>query len=130
MTPGRLWHLAVAREWEDGAVGGGYRTSTLGRTLEDVGFTHCSHASQVEGVADRFYAEVAEPLVLLEIDPSRLTSPVVEEVPDGAAEAFPHLYGPIDVAAVVGVHELVRRADRSLVLPSAVTGSGGTGPSR
>jgi uncharacterized protein (DUF952 family) len=80
-------------------------------------------------VADRYYAEVDVPLVLLEIDPSVLQSPVVEEVPDGRGEAFPHVYGPIDVDAVVGVHDVGRRSDGSFVLPSALTSSGGTGPS-
>jgi uncharacterized protein (DUF952 family) len=97
--------------------------------LDEVGFVHCAHAGQVEGVADRYYAEVDVPLVLLEIDPSVLQSPVVEEVPDGRGEAFPHVYGPIDVDAVVGVHDVGRRSDGSFVLPSALTSSGGTGPS-
>lgn len=133
MTSGRLWHLAVASEWDEARAGRGYRTSTLGRTVDEVGYTHCSHAGQVEGVARRFYAEAGVPLVLLEIDPSLLRSPVVEEVPAGGAEAFPHVYGPIDLDAVVAVHELDRQGDGSFAFPSAltgrVTGSGGTGPS-
>jgi uncharacterized protein (DUF952 family) len=44
---------------------------------------------------------VDEPLVLLEIDPALLDVPVVVEVPDGAHQAFPHIYGPLPVAAVV-----------------------------
>ena len=129
MSTRRLWHLALASEWEEARAGNGYRTSTLGRTLDEVGFTHCAHAAQVEGVADRFYAEVEVPLVLLEIDPSLLQSPVVEEVPDGRGEAFPHVYGPVDLAAVVGVHEVGRRSDGSFVLPSGLTSSGGIDPS-
>ena len=39
-------------------------------------------------------------IVLLEIDPARLGSPVVPEpVPGG--ELFPHVYGPIPIDAVV-----------------------------
>jgi uncharacterized protein (DUF952 family) len=52
-------------------------------------------------VAQRFYADVSE-LVLLTIDPDRLTAPVVDEPPaDGIDELFPHVYGPIPVDAVV-----------------------------
>lgn len=98
-----LFHLALRRDWEAAQRHGEYRISTLGRTLEDEGFLHASYRLQVEGVRSRFYAEVTEPLVLLEIDPDRLDVPVVEEVPDGADEAFPHIYGPLPVAAVVGV---------------------------
>jgi uncharacterized protein (DUF952 family) len=94
------------------------RTSTLGRTVEEEGFTHCSYASQVAGVAARFYAEVTEPLVLLEIDPGLLTSEVVEEAPPGADEAFPHVYGPIDLPAVVAAHPVGRDDRGGLVLPA------------
>lgn len=98
-----LFHLALRRDWEQAQQAGEYLVSTLGRTLEDEGFLHASYRHQVEGVRSRFYAEVTEPLVRLEIDPDRLDVPVVEEVPGGADEAFPHIYGPLPVAAVVEV---------------------------
>lgn len=99
-----LFHLALRRDWEAAQAVGEYRVSTLGRTLEDEGFLHASYRHQVEGVRARFYAGVTEPLVLLEIDPSRLDVPVVAEVPDGGSEAFPHLYGPLGTDAVVAAH--------------------------
>lgn len=126
---GRLWHLALAREWAAAVDGSGARMSTLGRTLDEEGFTHCAHAHQVAGVAARFYADVSEPLVLLEIDPIALTSDVVEEVPPGGVDAFPHVYGPIDVGAVVTVHPLPRHGDGHLGLPAAVSGWGSSDPS-
>ena len=130
MSGGRLFHLALGRDWDAALAGAGYRTSTLGRTVDEEGFTHCSHARQVAGVAHRFYGGVSEALVLLEIDPALLTSQVVEEVPPGATEAFPHVYGPIDVTAVVAAHGVVRDPHGELVLPAVVTGgSGATGPS-
>ncbi len=39
--------------------------------------------------------------MLLVIETELLTSPVVEEVPDGATETFPHVYGPINASSVV-----------------------------
>lgn len=125
----RLWHLALEREWACAHLGDGYRTSTLGRTLAEEGYTHCAHAHQVAGVAARFYADVTEPLVLLEIDPTALTSDVVEEAPPDAPEPFPHVYGPIDLGAVVVAHPLVRQDDGRLVLPTALSGSGSSAPS-
>ena len=69
-------------------------------------------------VANRFYRGETEPLVVLSLESSRLTSEVRWEAPahpDGSAPRneprFPHVYGPIDVAAVVGVRRLVRDAD-------------------
>jgi len=74
--------------------------------LAEEGFLHASYAHQWQGVRDAHYADVTEPLVLLEVDPALLDVPVVEEVPVGGDEAFPHVYGPLPVAAVVSVREL------------------------
>ena len=46
---------------------GSYTTSTHGRTLEEVGYLHAARREQVARRA-RFYAEVGEPLVVLEIE--------------------------------------------------------------
>ena len=107
LVPGEhVFHLALLRDWEAARLAGDYRVSTLGRTLEEEGFVHTSRQHQVQGVRDAYYGDVAEPMVLLEIDPALLTSALVLEVPPGADEAFPHVYGPVDVAAVVAVTPL------------------------
>ena len=106
MAAERLFHLALRRDWEGAKEAGEYRVSTRGRTLAEEGFLHASYAHQWQGVRDAYYADVSEPLVLLEVDPALLDVPVVEEVPAGGDEAFPHVYGPLPVAAVVTVREL------------------------
>jgi glutathione S-transferase len=50
----------------------------------------------------RFFAD-APPLLRLEIDPARLTAPLVLESAPGGHELFPHLYGPLNLEAVVAV---------------------------
>jgi uncharacterized protein (DUF952 family) len=102
----RLFHVAFGRDWEAAKEAGEYRVSTRGRTLAEEGFLHASYAHQWQGVRDAYYGDVTEPLVLLEVDPGLLDVPVVDEVPAGGAEAFPHVYGPLPVAAVVAVREL------------------------
>ena len=108
MATERLFHLALRRDWEEAkeAEAGEYQVSTRGRTLAEEGFLHASYAHQWQGVRDAYYADVTEPLVLLEVDPALLDVPVVEEVPAGGDEAFPHVYGPLPVAAVVAVRDL------------------------
>ena len=106
MAAERLFHLALRRDWEEAKEAGEYRVSTRGRTLAEEGFLHASYAHQWQGVRDAYYADVSEPLVLLEVDPALLDVPVVEEVPAGGDEAFPHVYGPLPVAAVVTAREL------------------------
>ena len=99
-----IYHLATASDWERAQDEGAYTTSTLGVTLEQEGFIHASRADQWEGVRERYYAGFDEPLVLLEIDTDLLDVPWVEEPPvPGVEETFPHIYGPLKPAAVVGV---------------------------
>ena len=95
-----LFHIARRRDWEAAQRVGAYRISTLDRTLAQEGFIHLSFARQVRGVADRFYADVDDQLVLLSIDPSKLTASVVIEPVAGTDERFPHLYGELAVEAV------------------------------
>jgi uncharacterized protein (DUF952 family) len=100
----RIFHLATLADWTAAQASGRYTTSTRGRTLAEEGFIHASRADQWQGVRERFYADVTEPLVLLVIDTDRLDAPVVEEeaVP-GSGETFPQVYGAIAPDAVVQV---------------------------
>ena len=106
-----IYHLALARDWELATTAGEYLMSTRGVGLDEVGFIHAAHRHQVQGVADRYYAGTDEKLVLLTVDPGRLDVPVVEEVPGSADEAFPHIYGPLPVGAVISVSAVGRDAD-------------------
>jgi uncharacterized protein (DUF952 family) len=101
-----IFHIALAADWEHALAAGEYTVSTLGRTLAEEGFVHMSYADQWPGVLAAFYRDVPGPLVLLEVDPDRVGARVVVEPPPGApgTEAFPHVYGPLPVAAVVAVH--------------------------
>lgn len=99
----RIFHIATRTDWDAAASSGRYTTSTRGRTLAEEGFIHASRGDQWQGVRERYYADVTEPLVLLVIDPELLTSPVLDEEVPGSTETFPHVYGPIDTSAVVQV---------------------------
>lgn len=97
-----IYHLAEQAQWEQALRDGTYTRSTRGRSLAEEGFVHASSEQQWPVVRERFYADVTEPLVLLHIDETRLSSRVVHEVGDPeTGETFPHVYGPIDVHAVV-----------------------------
>ncbi|MCH1457637.1 MAG: DUF952 domain-containing protein [Synechococcus sp. MOX_bin73] len=93
-----LFHLALKGDWEQAQDSGTYQWSTRGMRLTEVGFIHCSWQEQVPKTFERFYADAGE-IVLLEIDPTRLTSPLrADAIPTG--ELFPHLYGPLPIEAV------------------------------
>jgi uncharacterized protein (DUF952 family) len=104
--PATVLHLALAGDWERAQGPGRYEVSTRGLTLQQVGFVHASEPHQVDGVARAFYADVSDPLVLLELDVAALEaagSPVRWEDVPGAPAPFPHVYGPLPVSAVVAV---------------------------
>jgi glutathione S-transferase len=99
-----LFHIALATDWREAQREGVYRISTLGTRLEDQGYIHLSFAHQVKPVADRIYRGT-HGLVLLQIDPARVTAPIVVEPGEGTSEQFPHLYGELAVDAVIDVRE-------------------------
>ena len=113
-----IFHIARRCDWDDAVGAGEYRVSTLGRTLDEEGFIHCSaSAAQGEGVANSFYRRVTEPLVVLTIATERVASEVRDEVPEGATDAFPHIYGPIPVDAVTATTVLARDESGRFVWP-------------
>lgn len=102
-TPGApaLVHLCTADQWLAAQHSLEYRPDSL----RDVGYVHLSSPEQVHLPANRLYAGRTD-LMLLSLDAARLSSPVRWEpgVPgDPAGMVFPHLYGPVPVAAVIAV---------------------------
>lgn len=99
--PDELLHIALPDDWAAAREAGEYRVSTRDTSLDDAGFIHCSYPPQIEGVANRFYADIAE-LVLLHLEPELIDAEVkLEPSPDGNSELFPHLYGAIPTSAVI-----------------------------
>ena len=95
-----IFHLALPDDWAGAFADGEYRMSTRGMTLGDVGFIHCSTRHQVAATANRFYGDL-DRLVLLTIDPDAVPSTIRWEPPvPESDQLFPHIYGPLPVAAV------------------------------
>ncbi|WP_410667249.1 DUF952 domain-containing protein [Amycolatopsis sp. cmx-4-68] len=113
-----ILHICGAADWADVGEDGEY----LEPSLDEVGFLHCSDFGTVHLPADvRFRGRTD--LVLLEIDPAKLDVPVRWEEgvpPHPAGIWFPHVYGPIRRAAVVGVHEFAEVAGGGFRLPDSL----------
>lgn len=101
MVDGPIYHLALTGDWESDPSGS-YVTSTLGKSLAEQGFVHCSFREQVQQVADMVFRDRRD-VLLLKIDPARLTATIQVENLHGGHEAFPHIYGPVNRDAVVKV---------------------------
>lgn len=107
-----IFHIAFADQWEAAQQAGSYRWSTRGQSLDDgATFIHLSHPEQVAMVANSFYADVTESLRLLVIDVELLVSALCEEDLDAVGISFPHLYGPLNLDAVVDVRVYERAED-------------------
>lgn len=96
-----IFHITRLADWRAAQAQGAYRLSTRDRTLEDEGFIHCSYANQVAGVASRYYRGLDD-LVLLQIDRERVNAEVRDESV-GGDERFPHIYGALNLDAVMQV---------------------------
>ena len=108
----QIFHLALPDDWATAFGDGEYRMSTRGVTLEQEGFIHCSTRAQMEDTANRFYGDLDQ-LIVLTIDPRLVPARIVFEPPaPGIDTLFPHIYGPIPIAAVVRAQPWVRSAGR------------------
>ena len=110
-----ILHITTADDWKAAQGEGEYRPASL----DAEGFVHCSLPTQVTHVADWFYRDVPD-LMLLCIDPGRLTSPLRwEPSADEFAGDFPHVYGPIAIDAVVAGVPWAR-GDEGFALPEGI----------
>ena len=115
-----IFHITPRTAWDDAQHQGNYRAESLATE----GFIHCSTISQVLPVAENFYKSQSG-LVLLVIEPTLLSSDLIWEPPSGGSpppgvpkgDPFPHIYGPINLDAVVKVVDLQKNADNNFILP-------------
>ena len=115
-----IYHITLRSAWDEARERGDYRAESL----ETEGFIHCSTDSQVLPVAEKFYLG-QRGLLLLVIEPELLASELKWETPSGGSpppgfpedDLFPHVYGPINLDAVVQVLDLEANADGKYKLP-------------
>jgi uncharacterized protein (DUF952 family) len=94
-----ILHICSRDEWDAAEQEG----ALVPASLDEVGFVHCSDFGTVALPANALFAG-RDDMLLLVIDPAALDAPVRWEAgvpphPDGIW--FPHVYGPINVGAVV-----------------------------
>jgi len=102
MTDATIFHILPKCLWHELRGTEEYR----GDTLDTEGFIHCSTELQVIPTANRFFVGRDEHVVL-RIDPKRVIAPVIYEDTSGGGVEFPHIYGPLNLSAVEGIHELL-----------------------
>ena len=97
-------HICQQQDWQNAIEAGIYSAESLSRE----GFIHCSRPVQVLGVVKAFYSNLPD-LVLLWLDPVKLEADIRWE--RVGEQDFPHIYGPINIDAVIRVTELIPDKD-------------------
>lgn len=108
-----LYHLALAEFWPP-EPGQSYERSTVDSTLAEEGYIHLARASQVRHVADRYYRD-RDDVLLLTIDPALVDAKIVFEKSPHHDLPFPHLFGPLAPRAVIHTDRIRQDADGLLI---------------
>lgn len=106
-----IFHIAKSQEWEAAKQLQSYR----GDTLDSEGFIHCSTLPQVLRSANKFFVGQTG-LLLLWIESEKVQPEVKYEPASG--DFYPHIYGPLNVDAVLQVMEFEAGADGKFELPT------------
>lgn len=97
-----IFHITTSDNWLKAKAQGEYDFCALATD----GFIHASKWEQTLKTANKYFENQTD-LVVLVIEAEKLTSQLVFEAPAGRDEEFPHIYGPLNLDAVIGFKKLV-----------------------
>jgi uncharacterized protein (DUF952 family) len=107
-----IYKICPAKLWATAEAAGIFRGSPV--DLED-GFIHFSTADQVAETAARHFSGAAD-LLLVAVEAGSL-GPALRYEPSRGGALFPHLYGQLDLAAVLWIKPLALSAEGKHLLP-------------
>jgi uncharacterized protein (DUF952 family) len=107
-----IYKICPASAWREAERQGVYRGSADDKRD---GYIHFSTAAQVPGTAAKYFSG-QQGLFLVAVDADALGAALRWE-PARGGDLFPHLYGDLDVGAVLSIVDLTQRADGSHVIP-------------
>lgn len=102
----RIYKILPRAEWSAAQALGRFEGSAVDH--QD-GYIHFSTAAQAPETARRYFAGLAD-LVVLEVEGDDL-GPALKWEPSRGGDLFPHLYGALDAAQVRTVHDAPLDAD-------------------
>ena len=109
-----IFHICSSATWAAALKSGSYK----GDTLLSEGFIHCSTRDQLIEVADHIFRGRAG-LQLLLIDEARVKEEIKYE-DAGNGKFYPHIYGPLNIDAVMRTVAFPPQEDGTFVLPSSL----------
>ncbi len=96
-----IYHVVSKTLWQQALQQGYYEAASLATE----GFIHLSKKEQVEGVLHRYYKNATD-LILLHVDENKLSAELKYELSPSVNEAFPHLFGRLNLDAVIEIAEI------------------------
>lgn len=96
-----IYHIIPKRVWNKAQKEKTYAPETLA----EEGFIHCSYDNDLGESANRYF-EGQDALYILEIDPKKVSAEVKYEESHTRHAIFPHIYGELNLDAVVRIHRL------------------------
>ncbi len=109
-----IFHITQSQQWEEAKNLGSYR----GDTLDTEGFIHCSQVTQIFGVAHRYFLNQKN-LVILVIDADKVQAEIRYELAK-IGEEFPHIYGTLNLDAVLQVVDFELGENGKFILPDEI----------
>lgn len=111
-----IFHICPVTGWIEAMKVGKYAPDGL----HTEGFIHCSTIEQLVPSANIHYCNQSD-LVVLCIKEDKLDVPLKYEFSETRKEDFPHVYGPINLSAVVNVIDLEKGINGKFELPQELT---------
>jgi uncharacterized protein (DUF952 family) len=129
MTAEPIFHLTPATYYQHQPQDQPYHPAAFAQE----GFIHCTAGvEKLIQVANYYFANLTDDLLVLEIDPAQLTAPLIFEppilAPSGPADRkreyaaepevlFPHVYGPLNRQAIIRCFALQRDSTGQWQMP-------------
>jgi uncharacterized protein (DUF952 family) len=110
-----IYHILPKSVWAQAQKEGLYTPDSL----DSVGFIHCSTLEQVLGSANKYF-EGEDDLLLLAIQGLKVNSEIRTEDLAGEGMCFPHIYGPLNLDAILGAEPMPKNATGAFMLPAGL----------
>ncbi len=110
-----VYCITTIEKWEHAKSKGIY----LDESLNNEGFIHCSFSHQLVRVANKHFNGINNLLILC-INCKHLKSNIIDEDLYNLNELYPHIYGPINVEAVIKTVAFSCNRDGSFSLPEKI----------
>jgi len=114
-----IYHILPQDDWDDAQKADVYQPESL----SEEGFIHCSDIDQVTRSANKYFSQQRN-LRLLCIASEKVAAEIRYEDFTGEGIRFPHIYGPLNLDAVVRVSKIERDDAGLFVLPAGRSASG------